>query len=435
MKLFAQITKVDAKQHLVYGVMAEEAVDKAGEIFDYSSSKPYVQAWSAEFDKATDGASLGNVRAQHSSIAAGKLIGIDFDDAHKRIEIAAKIVDDNEWKKVEEGVYTGFSIGGSYIRRWPDGDAMRYTARPNEVSIVDNPCMRGAHFTMIKADGSEEDRNFGKAAKTKRVGDKDLTSEHFAYVGDPEKTDTWKLPIHDANHVRNALARFDQTEGIPQSEKAAVYARIVEAAHKHGNEVSGEAGKSADGADKFNKESNDMSNERIDALTKQVETLTMQHAELKKASEAHAAHLHGLKAAHDLMGHHLMKMCDASYKADLPDNVKKWLGEQGITSSAAGTSGSDPKSAELEKKVDALTTSVAELVKGLGEALAARKHDLPAGAVRNGNVVTITKSEDGAKKDSSDDGKVFAKAADMPVSVRSAFLSKPMSPESFLARQ
>jgi hypothetical protein len=73
--------------------------------------------------------------------------------------------------------------------------------------------------------------------KTKRVAGKDLPSSKFAYVGDVNDTSTWKLPIHDAAHVRNALARFDQTEGIPQDEKDKVWNKIVAAAKKFGVKV------------------------------------------------------------------------------------------------------------------------------------------------------------------------------------------------------
>ena len=48
--------------------------------------------------------------ARHAQqVAAGKIFAIAFDDEAKRIEIAAKIVDDDEWRKIEEGVYTGLS--------------------------------------------------------------------------------------------------------------------------------------------------------------------------------------------------------------------------------------------------------------------------------------------------------------------------------------
>lgn len=74
----------------------------------------------------------------------------------------------------------------------------------------------------------------GGFTKTKRVAGKDLTASSFAYVGDPDKTETWKLPIMDANHVRNALARFNQTQGIPADSKAGVLAKIHAAAKKFG---------------------------------------------------------------------------------------------------------------------------------------------------------------------------------------------------------
>lgn len=159
---FIPITKVDAKQRLVYGVAALEEPDKSGEIFDYASSKPYVEAWSAEMSKATDGRNKGNVRAMHGKVAAGRLVDITFDDDNKMIPVCAKITDDAEWQKVEDAVYTGFSIGGDYVKRWNDGQHARYTASIAEVSIVDNPAMPGAHFTMVKADGAEESRTFAK---------------------------------------------------------------------------------------------------------------------------------------------------------------------------------------------------------------------------------------------------------------------------------
>ena len=82
----------------------------------------------------------------HGRVAAGKITEISFDDEGKRILIAAKIVDDDEWRKVEEGVYTGFSQGGRYVKRWSDpGSALtRYTAEPHEISLVDLPCVASA---------------------------------------------------------------------------------------------------------------------------------------------------------------------------------------------------------------------------------------------------------------------------------------------------
>lgn len=163
LSMFLPITKVDAAQRLVYGIATAEQVDKSNEVCDYATTKPLYEKWSGEFHKATDGKSLGNVRVMHGNAAVGKLTALNFNDEAKQIEICAKVVDDNEWTKVVEGVYTGFSQGGRYLKRWKDKDnatLTRYTAEPTEVSLVDNPCLPDATFTMVKEDGVEELRKF-----------------------------------------------------------------------------------------------------------------------------------------------------------------------------------------------------------------------------------------------------------------------------------
>jgi hypothetical protein len=46
-----------------------------------------------------------------------------------------------------------------------------------------------------------------------------------------------KEPIHDAAHVRNAVARFKQVEGVTDAERDAAWKRIETAAKKHGVEL------------------------------------------------------------------------------------------------------------------------------------------------------------------------------------------------------
>ncbi len=163
LRMFIPIIKVDAAKRLVYGLATAETEDRVGEICDYASTKPLYEKWSEEIAKSSRGKSLGNLRAMHGPVAAGKVTAITFNDAKKQIEICAKVVDDGEWAKVVEGVYTGFSQGGAYERRWTDVDGRtRYTAAPNEISLVDLPCLPQATFEMIKADGTSERRRFGK---------------------------------------------------------------------------------------------------------------------------------------------------------------------------------------------------------------------------------------------------------------------------------
>src|SRR5260370_35636605 len=110
--VFARIYKVDEETRTVTGRAAQEVVDRDNELFDYASSKPEFMRWSAEVSADTNGKSLGNVRSMHGNTAAGKVTDIQFLDVEKAIDISAKIVDNNEWEKVLEGVHTGFSIGG-----------------------------------------------------------------------------------------------------------------------------------------------------------------------------------------------------------------------------------------------------------------------------------------------------------------------------------
>src|SRR6266704_3324759 len=46
-----------------------------------------------------------------------------------------------------------------------------------------------------------------------------------------------KEPLSDARHVRNAIARFDQVEGVRDAEREAAWRRIKAAAKKFGVET------------------------------------------------------------------------------------------------------------------------------------------------------------------------------------------------------
>lgn len=288
---FIPFVKVDAQKRQVWGIVTAERPDKEFEVCDYDKSKPYYEEVIAEMSKATNGGNFFPLREMHGLSAAGKCIGHDFRDSDKEIFMGFEVVDDVAWKKVEKQVYTGFSQGGSLVGP-PVEDpvykgCMRYVAKPSEISLVDNPCLKDAHFTYVKTDGTVEIRKFIKTeavpahdplgeviellkgnidkrrefrevmgfaeqpvvkdgGKTKRVAGEDLPSSAFAFVGDAKDPKTWKLPIKFSDdgktkrHIRNALARFGQTKGIPADKKAEVHGRIVAAAKQHGVDVEAE---------------------------------------------------------------------------------------------------------------------------------------------------------------------------------------------------
>jgi len=63
------------------------------------------------------------------------------------------------------------------------------------------------------------------ANKSKTVSGDPVDADDFAYIGDPKKKETWKLPIHDKGHVRDAMSRFDQTD-LPSEAKPKVARKI-----------------------------------------------------------------------------------------------------------------------------------------------------------------------------------------------------------------
>ncbi len=66
------------------------------------------------------------------------------------------------------------------------------------------------------------------ARVTKRA---DLPESVFAFPTER------KEPLTDASHVRNAIARFDQTAGVSDAERDRAFAKIKRAAKKYGVEM------------------------------------------------------------------------------------------------------------------------------------------------------------------------------------------------------
>ena len=71
-------------------------------------------------------------------------------------------------------------------------------------------------------------------AQLTETGRKHIARKNFAYV---DKSGGEHLPIHDEEHVRNAIARFDQTafESVEAKDKAR--RKVLAAAKRHGIEV------------------------------------------------------------------------------------------------------------------------------------------------------------------------------------------------------
>jgi hypothetical protein len=94
-----------------------------------------------------------------------------------------------------------------------------------------------ARENVKKARAAQSDRAQGKNVPRKGEGmstaeKDDLRDSAFAF---PQER---KEPLTDARHVRNAIARFNQVEGVSDGERDQAWKRILAAAEKYDVEVS-----------------------------------------------------------------------------------------------------------------------------------------------------------------------------------------------------
>ena len=94
-----------------------------------------------------------------------------------------------------------------------------------------------ARQNLVKAREAQSARAQGKNVPPQGQGmstaDKDdLPAKDFAF---PKQR---KEPLTDARHVRNAIARFDQVEGVSDAERDRAWQRILAAAKRYDVEVS-----------------------------------------------------------------------------------------------------------------------------------------------------------------------------------------------------
>ncbi len=149
-RTFAPITKSEKLPDgsmLVYGQMTGPQLDLDGQVCDPAWLKSAVPEWFK----------IGNVREMHQAWAVGK--GVEVEQAGDDHWLTAKIVDADAIVKVDEGVYTGFSIGIKSPKIVKDAGA------PNgriiggtiiETSLVDRPCNESAKLVLAKmAKGGE----------------------------------------------------------------------------------------------------------------------------------------------------------------------------------------------------------------------------------------------------------------------------------------
>jgi hypothetical protein len=102
------------------------------------------------------------------------------------------------------------------------------------------PATRMLFAGELRARGVQSPADFflwAEANKSKKVSNDPVGMEDFAHVGNPKDKASWKLPIHDKKHVRNAMVKFDQTE-LPSGAKTKAAHKIVKRAKSMGVDTS-----------------------------------------------------------------------------------------------------------------------------------------------------------------------------------------------------
>jgi hypothetical protein len=211
--LNAGLFKVDEARRLVYGVATSEAPDHSLEIMDYGWSKPNFIKWQRTMQKMSQGKSQGNLREMHEPKAAGVIRSVSYDDKGKRIFVTAEVVDDQAWRKVMKGVYTGFSIGGSYGKKKRVGPYTRYEAIPTEISLADYPQNPESILELVKAAGVTMKVPVGTDLRKAKRGDKEghpFRGNQHVQAGEYQGSEEERPDISDSGDDEEALAYAEE---------------------------------------------------------------------------------------------------------------------------------------------------------------------------------------------------------------------------------
>jgi len=139
--------KQDDGTLLVYGKATDDALDIDNQICDASWLEKAMPEWFK---------SGGNIREQHSNIAAG--VAKELDSKADGHYISALVVDPTSIKKVEAGVLKGFSIGiraPRIVRDTKAANGRIIDGTIVEVSLVDRPANPNAKLMLAKSNGIE----------------------------------------------------------------------------------------------------------------------------------------------------------------------------------------------------------------------------------------------------------------------------------------
>jgi phage head maturation protease len=193
LNLYCPIAKLDTDQRLVFGYASTEACDSQGEIVRTEALEAALPAYMR----------FANIREMHQPSAVGVAKEATIDG--NGLWLKAKIVDDEAWRKVREGVYKGFSIGGSVTTRDGADPQVVTGVELTEISLVDRPANPDAVFALWKS----EDAGAAVKAARSRIRQRWLASDGRSFARAEEAA------RHEASLAKATFAEAaDATSGL-----------------------------------------------------------------------------------------------------------------------------------------------------------------------------------------------------------------------------
>jgi len=211
---YAAIVKADKQEDgslMVYGKATDDSIDMDNQICDATWLDSAMPAWFK---------SGGNIREQHSNIAAG--VAKEYEAKTDGHYITAHVVDPVSVKKVEAGVLKGFSIGIKAPRVVRDQKAANgriIDGQIIEVSLVDRPANPNAKLIMAKSVEGEsslvqvEELHEYKAPLPSDIAKREVSAEERQRLADRGAAmPDGSYPIANVSDLKNAIQAFGRAK-------------------------------------------------------------------------------------------------------------------------------------------------------------------------------------------------------------------------------
>lgn len=198
LSMFFPISRVDDEARVVEGyAFVNETVPGEGGIRLKRS---------AMIDATADYVANGTCREIHQPSAAGKPLDVQWDN--KGAYLRMKVVDDQAWRKVKEGVYKGFSVGVTpKVMRGNDVTACEWW----DTSLIDRGKDKDALFTVWRS---------GEVDRDAEVDVEVLERASFSdYLTDWSPSTLRDMAL---DYLWNSLWDIQYTDGTPEEKEAAV---------------------------------------------------------------------------------------------------------------------------------------------------------------------------------------------------------------------